>query len=220
MEASGYTAAGQLVRVYVADDHPIYRDGLLRAFQRRREFRVIGESADGETALKEIKQLAPDVAVLDLRLPQVDGIQLLRSIRRDALATRVLLVSAFSDSDLIYQAMSSGAAAYLHKDADRDQICDAVAAVARGETRLPPLIQERLLAALQARADTGRESLTEREHQILALTADGLSAPAIGRELHLSPATVKSHLQNLYEKLRVSDRAAAVAEAMRRGLLR
>ncbi len=207
------------IRVYVADDHPIYRDGLMRALARRPEFDLVGGSADGATAITELEELRPDVAILDLRMPGVDGIGVMRAIQDAELATRVVLVSAFSDSDVIYEAVASGASAYLHKDADRDQICDAVAAVARGETRLPQAIQERLLSAIRARAAAEHTGLTPREREILKLSADGLTAPEIGKTLHLSPATVKSHLQHVYEKLGVSQRTAAVAEAMRRGLL-
>jgi two-component system nitrate/nitrite response regulator NarL len=191
----------------------------MRALARRPGFDLVGGSADGVTALAELEELRPDVAVLDLRMPGIDGIELMRAIKSAKLETRVVLVSAFSDSELIYKAVASGASAYLHKDADRDQICDAVAAVARGETRLPQLIQERLLTAIRARAAAEQSTLTDREREILKLSADGLTTPAIGLELHLSPATVKSHLQHVYEKLGVSQRTAAVAEAMRRGLL-
>jgi two-component system nitrate/nitrite response regulator NarL len=207
------------IRVYVADDHPIYRDGLIRAFQRRRDFNVVGEAADGDKALQDIRELRPDVALLDLRMPGPGGLELLKTIKLEDLPTRVVLVSAFSDNEIVYQSMASGAAAYVLKEADRDQICDAIAAVARGETWLPPLIQSRLLAAIQARANSGRPSLTGREQQVLKLTADGFGAPEIGRRLSVSAATVKTHLQHVYEKLDVSDRAAAVAEGMRRGLL-
>lgn len=208
------------VRIYLADDHPIYRDGLAYAFRRRPDFDVIGESANGVTALDEIKHLNPDVAVLDVRLPDLSGIDLVKTIRNTQLGTPVVLVSAYSDSETIYDAIASGAAAYVHKGADRDQVCDTVAAVARGETRLAPMIQGRLLAGVQAHATYHEKTLTRREHEVLALTADGMSAPGIGDRLQLSPATVKSHLLHIYEKLGVSDRAAAVAEAMRRGLLR
>jgi two-component system nitrate/nitrite response regulator NarL len=208
------------VRIYLSDDHPIYRDGLVRAFRQRPDFQVIGESADGLTALDEVEQLQPDIAVLDVRLPGLSGIELVRSIKYAQLGTQVVLLSAFSDSEAVYEAIACGAAAYLHKGADRDQVCDTVAAVARGETRLPPVIQGRLLAAVRAHATNHETAFTGREHEILTLTAEGLSAPDIGRRLQLSPATVKSHLLHVYEKLGVSDRAAAVAEAMRRGLLR
>jgi two-component system nitrate/nitrite response regulator NarL len=130
-----------------------------------------------------------------------------------------VFLSAHIESELVYRAIALGAAAYLSKEADRAAIFDAVAAVARGETVLSPEIQGGLAAQIQLRETERRPVLSPREQQVLRLIADGGSAPAIARELHLSPSTVKSHLQTLYEKLGVSDRAAAVAAAMRAGLL-
>jgi len=145
--------------------------------------------------------------------------EVLNAIKREELGTRVVFLSAYVESDLVYKAIAMGAGAYLSKEADRAAIFDAVAAVARGEAFLSPEIQTGLTAQIRMREASARPVLTPRERQILRLTADGRSAPDIAGELHLSPATVKTHLQSLYEKLGVSDRAAAVAAAMRRGLL-
>jgi two-component system nitrate/nitrite response regulator NarL len=205
--------------VLVADDHPVYREGIVRAIKERPELELVGEAASGRDALEEIRRLEPDVAVLDMKMPGLDGRQVLNATERDDLGTRVMFVSAYLDSEIVYQAIAAGAKAYLSKESTREQICDAIAAVGRGETVLSPEIQAGLAREIQARSDDQRPLLTPREQEILALTAEGLSAPDIGGRLHLSPATVKTHLQHAYEKLGVSDRAAAVAEAMRRGLL-
>lgn len=170
--------------------------------------------------MANLRRLRPDVAVLDYRMPGLDGAEILDSIRRERLETRVVLLSAFASGDVVYEAVAAGAAAFLAKDAERDEICDAVAAVARGETWLPQAVQGQLVSEVQARGVDTQPVLTAREREVLTLIADGMSAPSIAERLHLSPATVKSHLQHVYEKLGVSDRAAAVAEAMRRGLLR
>jgi two-component system, NarL family, nitrate/nitrite response regulator NarL len=212
--------ASPTVTVYVADDHPLYRDGVVRALRGRAQFDVVGEASDGRAALRAIRALRPAVAVLDMRMPGLDGAEVLDAIQAEGLPTRVVLVSAFTDSELVYRAVSAGAEAYLSKDADREAICEAVAAVARGEARLDLQTQAGLLRAIQSRARDDRPALTPREQQVLELVARGDSAPEIGRRLYLSATTVKTHLQHLYEKLGVSDRAAAVAEAMRRGLLR
>jgi two-component system, NarL family, nitrate/nitrite response regulator NarL len=179
----------------------------------------VGELADGRAALDGIRRLRPAVAVLDLRMPDLDGIRITAAVRRDGLPTRVLLLSAFLDPALVFEAISAGAAGYLSKDAERATILDAIAAIARGQTVLGPEAQTGLAGEVQARASTGRPALTDRELEVLRHVASGRQAPEIARELFLSPATVKGHLQNLYEKLGVSDRAAAVAEAMRRGLI-
>ena len=207
------------VRVFVADDHPMYREGLVRAIRERPDLELVGECADGRTALPEIRRLTPDVAVLDVRMPGLTGTEVLNAIARERIATRVVFLSANVDSDLVYRAVALGAAAYLSKEADRAAIFDAVAAVARGQTVLSPEIQSGLAAQIQLRETETRPVLSPREQEVLRLIAEGSSAPEIARQLHLSPSTVKTHLQSLYEKLGVSDRAAAVASAMRAGLL-
>ena len=203
----------------MADDHPVYRDGIVRAVKERPDLELVGEAGTGREALEAIRELEPDVAVLDMKMPDLDGRQVLNAIERDGLATRVVFVSAYLDSEIVYAAIGSGAKAYLSKESTRQEICDAVAAVARGDTVFSQEVQRGLAQEIQRRSTDERPLLTPREREILKLTADGLSAPDIGKRLYLSPATVKTHLQHLYEKLGVSDRAAAVAEAMRRGLL-
>jgi two-component system, NarL family, nitrate/nitrite response regulator NarL len=206
-------------RVYVADDHPVYRAGVVRAIAQHPDLELVGEAGDGRQALAEIAALAPDVAVLDVRLPGLDGTQVLAALRRDGSSTRVVLLSAYVDSAVVYDAVAKGANGYISKDADRQDICEAIGAVAQGETRLATEVHMGLAAEIRAREVETRRILSDREREVLALTAEGLSAPEIAERVHLSPTTVKSHLQATYEKLGVSDRAAAVAVAMRRGLL-
>ncbi len=191
----------------------------MRAVRSRQELEIVGEAGDGREALEAIRELTPDVALLDVKMPSLDGTQITHAIKRDNLATRVVLLSAHAPSDLIYRAIALGAAAYLSKEASRDEICDTVAAVARGETRLTPEVQAELVRQIQMRSIDERPVLSPREREVLVLIAEGLSAPDAAARLHVSPATVKTHLQSLYEKLGVSDRAAAVARAMRVGLL-
>lgn len=210
---------GDRATVYVADDHPLFRDGVTRAIRERPELELVGEAADGRTALAEIRALRPAVALLDVRMPEIDGLEILNALQRDRLPTAVVLLSAHLSSDLVYRAMSSGALAYLPKESTRQEICDTVAAAARGETRLPQAVQTELVRELRLHAADRRPSLTEREQEVLNLIAQGLSAPEMAERLVLSTATVKSHLMTLYEKLGVSDRAHAVATAMRQGLI-
>jgi two-component system nitrate/nitrite response regulator NarL len=205
--------------VIVADDHPMYRDGLSAALTRRDEFQLVGEYGDGHAARREIERLAPDVAVIDLRLPGIDGVSIVRELAAAQVATRTLMLSASTDAADVYAALKAGASGYLAKDADRTRICDAVAAVAGGQTVLPPELHAGLAGQIRNHSPETNKLLSERERGVLELTAQGRSAREIGAELYLSPATVKTHLQNVYNKLGVSDRAAAVAEAMRRDLL-
>lgn len=203
----------------VADDHPLYRDGVVESMKDRPELEVAGEATDGRAALDAIRSLAPDVAVIDVRMPGLEGMEVLNAVQREELETKVIFLSAFLDGEVGYKAVAAGAKGYLSKESDSNQICEAIVRVARGETVLAPEIQSGLANAIRAREDEDRPILTPREREILALIAEGYSAPEIGERIHLSPATVKTHLQHLYEKLGVSERAAAVAEAMRRGLL-
>ena len=203
----------------VADDHPVYREGIVRAVKERPDLELVAEVATGREALDAIAELRPHVAVLDMKMPDLDGRHVLGAIGRDELPTRVLFVSAYVDSEIVYAAIGGGARGYLSKDATRQQICAAVTAVARGETVFAAEVQTGLAHEIQLRSADAGVLLTPREREILELTAQGFLAPDIGRRLYLSPATVKTHLQRLYGKLGVSDRAAAVAEAMRRGLL-
>jgi two-component system nitrate/nitrite response regulator NarL len=207
------------VRVVVADDHPLFREAVVRAVKERPDFELLAAAADGRQALETIRELRPDVAVLDVKMPGLDGLRVLNAVQRDELPTRVILLSAFLDGAMAFEAIAAGAAAFLSKDADRRRITETVAAVSRGETVLDPEVQAGLAHEIRLRGAKDRPGLSAREREILGHIAEGRSAPEIAKRLFLSPATVKSHMGALYEKLGVSDRAAAVAEAMRRGLL-
>jgi len=214
-----YDRAMSRFRVIVADDHPLFREGVVRAVRAWPELELVAEVSNGRDALQQIRELAPDVACVDLRLPEVDGIGIANAVTRDGLQTRVLLLSAFADDELVYRALEAGATGYLTKDATQDQIARAIHAVAGGHTQLAPELAAGLANQIRVRSHGDTPLLTERERQVLELLCDGLSAPQIAQKLFLGTTTVKSHLGRLYEKLGVSDRAAAVAEAMRRGLV-
>lgn len=213
-------ARGQGKRgVLIADDHPIYRDGLAQAVAKRADLRFVVEAGDGRQALDRVRELQPEVVVADIRMPGLDGLELLAAIGRDFPETRVLILSAHVDGEVVYRALADGAAGFLSKDSPREAICDAIAAVAGGEIALGPKVEGGLASEIRARHQAELAALTEREVQVLRRVAEGESAAEIGRQLYLSPTTVKTHLRTLYAKLEVGDRAAAVAEAMRRGLI-
>jgi two-component system, NarL family, nitrate/nitrite response regulator NarL len=213
------SAGGKRVRVVVADDHPLYREGVVRALSSSGQIEVVAEAGDGRAALSQIEHHQPDVALVDYRLPDLDGVAVAHAIARDGLTTRVILLSAFTESGLVYKALQTGAAGYLPKEARREQIVDAVLACARGETVVSPELTSGLVSEIRMRAVNDAPALTDREREILRLIAAGKSLPEIAKELFLGLTTVKTHVQHLYEKLGVSDRAAAVASAMRRGLI-
>jgi two-component system nitrate/nitrite response regulator NarL len=207
------------IRVVVGDDHPVYREGVARGLSASGRVVVVAQAETGRAALSAIQEHLPDVAVLDYRMPELDGAQVAHAVRRDGLPTRVIVLSAFSDSALVYRAIEQGAAGYLPKESRQSEILDAVLACARGETIVPPALATGLVEELRRHAAGQRPVLTEREAQVLTLMSQGKSVPAIAAELVLGATTVKTHVGHLYEKLGVSDRAAAVAEAMRRGLI-
>jgi two-component system nitrate/nitrite response regulator NarL len=195
------------------------REGLLRAVADQPHLDLVGSAGDGRAALDGIRELRPDVALLDVKMPELDGLAVVRAVTREELPTRVVFLSAYVDSAVAYRAVAEGAAGFLSKEASSQAVCEAIVAASRGETVMSPEVQSGIAEEIRLRSAPERLSLSARENEVLALIAEGLSAPDIGKRLHLSPATIKGHLQSLYEKLGVSERAAAVAEAMRRGLL-
>jgi two-component system nitrate/nitrite response regulator NarL len=207
------------VRVVVVDDHPFFRDGLSRGLVNSGRIEIVGEAENGRDGLDVITTERPDVAVVDYQMPDLDGLQLLSAIIRDGIPTKVLMLSAIVDATIVYAAVEAGAAGYLSKDARRQEIIDAVLAVNRGRTVVPPDLAAGLVSQIRLRAESNRPVLSPRELEVLKGFARGLSVPELGRELFLGTSTVKTHAQRLYQKLGVSDRAAAVAEGMRMGLL-
>ncbi|HEY3775888.1 MAG TPA: response regulator transcription factor [Solirubrobacteraceae bacterium] len=206
------------VTVVVADDHPLFRKALQETIDAQDGLEVVGVAADGEQALELIRAHEPQVAVLDVRMPKLDGREVVRRVREAELDTRVLFVSEYHGGELVLQALTAGGAGYLTKAATAEEICAAIVRISRGEAVLPSDVGTDLATTLRERGDSGTR-LTARELSVLELIAEGESAGVIAQRLHLAVPTVKTHIQNLYAKLGVNDRGAAVAEAMRRGLL-
>ncbi|MGW4340337.1 response regulator [Rhodococcus koreensis] len=209
-----------LTRVLVADDHPVFRDGLARLLGEHPKIEVVGVCDDGDTALAELRRVRPDVAVLDLHLPGRDGIEVIEALEHERLPTRGIIISAFEDSATVYRAFTTGARAYLLKVVSGDTVRDTVLAVAGGATVIAPDLQTGFVEELRRR-QSGPDApvLTARELDVLRLAADGLTIKEIAAELFVGVTTVKTHLQHVYDKLGVKDRGAAVAAGMRRGLL-
>ena len=212
-------ATPERVRVVVGDDHPLFREGVVRALSSSGSVDVVGEAEDGSAALELIKEHLPDVALLDYRMPGMDGGQVAAAVRSQALPTRVLLISAHDEPAIVYQALQQGAAGFVLKDSTRSEIVKAVLDCAQGRDVVAPALVGGLTAEIRHRAEPTGPVLSAREREVLNRIARGQSVPAIAAELYVAPSTVKTHVQRLYEKLGVSDRAAAVAEGMRQGLL-
>ena len=225
VRASGGTVAGTAMKpesgtvsVVVADDHPVYRRGVVRALEAHSQIEIVGEASDGRDALALIRARVPDVVLLDVRMPELDGPEVLAKITAEGLASRVVFLSAFVEGAMVHGALRNGAAGYVSKDASEEELCEAVLEASTGGTVVSARLQGAVVEHVRHRDDDGA-SLSAREQQILTLIAAGESAPSIATQLHLSESTVKTYLRRVYEKLGVSTQAAAVAEAMRRGAI-
>lgn len=204
-------------RILLADDHPVVRAGLAMLLGAEPDLEVVGEAADGAEAVARAEALQPDVVLMDLRMPVLDGAGATEQLRRRVPHARVLVLTTYDTDGDIIRAVEAGATGYLLKDTPRQQLAEAVRAAARGETVLAPPVAARLVRQLRTPA---AESLTRRELEVLGLVARGLSNPEIGRSLVISEATVKTHLLRVFAKLGVDDRTRAVTVALERGLLR
>ncbi|MFE6871985.1 response regulator [Kitasatospora sp. NPDC057692] len=204
------------VRVVVVDDHTVMRAGLVALLASEPTVEIVGEGGDGRAAVELVARLRPDVALLDLRMPVLDGAGATAEITAARSATRVLILTTYDTDEEIERAVESGAIGYLLKDTTREQLVDAIHSAARGETVLAPRVAERLVARLRRPAPV---ALTAREAEVLNAVADGLSNVEIGRRLVITEATVKTHLLRIFAKLDVNDRTHAVVTALDRGLL-
>jgi two-component system nitrate/nitrite response regulator NarL len=207
------------LKILIADDHPVYRQGLERAVGEREDLELIAVCGDGRDALEKINQLEPDVAVVDVRMPGLDGLKIVAAAKRDGLRTKVMLLTGYEDSVAAYRALAQGAAGYVSKTSDVIELCDSIVAAGRGETVIAPQFAAGIETEVQMREQTDRPTLTDTEAKLLRLIAEGRTTARIAESMELSESAVGSHLDGLFEKLQVSDRASAVAAAMRWGLL-
>ena len=210
------------IRVLLADDHPVVRRGLAALLGTLEEFVVVGEAEDGEAAVRETQLTRPDVVLMDVRMPGVDGVEATRRIRKAVPETAVLVLTMYEDDATVFTAMQAGAQGYLLKGAEQDDIADAIRAVSRGQAIFGPGIAARLLQHFAnppaTAADDPFPELTAREKDILELLAHGRRTSEIATALHLSPKTVSNNLTTIFAKLEVTDRTAAVIRARERGL--
>lgn len=203
-----------MITLLIADDHPIVRDGLRSIFEADARFHVVGEAGDGAEAVAVAKELAPDVVLMDLRMPGTDGVTAIRALADQGIASRVVVLTTYDTDGDIIPAIEAGATGFMLKDASREELFRSVQAAARGEAALAPSVAARLMGRLQRPAPEG---LSAREIEVLALVARGATNRHAATKLMLSEATVKTHLLHIYAKLGVNDRAAAVAVAISQG---
>lgn len=217
------------IRVVVADDQTVVREGIVMLLGLLPGITVVGSAPDGEEALRLVAEHAPDVVLMDLRMPRCDGVEATRRIRAEHPGTEVVVLTTYADDDSLFSALQAGARGFLTKDAGAEEIARAVADVRSGAAGLSPQVQLRLLERLSGPAPAEPEprpvqrpslpdGLTQREAEVLALIAAGLSNAEIAGKLFVSPATVKTHINNLFAKTAVRDRAQAVAYAFKHGI--
>jgi DNA-binding NarL/FixJ family response regulator len=205
-----------VITILIVDDHPVVRDGLRGIFSGDERFEVVGEAANGAEAIAVAEARQPDVVLMDLRMPEVDGVAAITELARRGVPSRVLVLTTYDTDSDVLPAIEAGATGYLLKDAPREELFRAVEAAARGQSVLSPAVATRLMGQMRAPAS---DVLSQRELEVLGLIARGSTNREAAEKLFISEATVKTHLLHAYAKLGVKDRAAAVAAAFERGLL-
>jgi len=202
------------VRVLVADDHPVVRQGIMANVKPQGDMTVVAEAGDGVEALELIKEQLPDVVVLDLRMPRMDGLDVLKEVNKSRLPCKVIIMTTFDSEEDVQRAMKAGARGYLLKDSTQEEILDAIRRVSLGETYLPARIVQKVAEGIR------KPELSPREVEVLQWVAAGKSNKEIGAQLFIAEGTVKTHMKNVLEKLAVVGRTAAIREAVHRGLVR
>jgi DNA-binding NarL/FixJ family response regulator len=210
---------GGVIRLLIADDHPIVRDGLTGMFSDEDGFEVVGQAANGAEAVRLAGLLQPDVILMDLRMPEMDGATAIGELTRRGVTARVLVLTTYDTDSHVLSAIEAGATGYLLKDAPPAELLRATRAAAQGQSVLSPAVASKLMGRVRA-PEPAAEPLSQRELEVLGLVAAGCTNKEAAARLFISEATVKTHLLHLYAKLGVGDRAAAVAAAYNRGLLR
>jgi DNA-binding NarL/FixJ family response regulator len=212
----------EAIKILIADDHPVVREGLISMLSREDDFKVVGEAKDGAEALNRAKELSPDVVLMDLRMPEMDGVEAMRQIRSAMPDIKFIILTTYSDDDYIFSGIEAGARAYLLKDAPREDLFKAIRSVYRGESLIQPVVASRLLdrfSQLSRRTPAGEE-LSGRELEVLCLMAKGAANKEISAELNIAQSTVKTHITNIFQKLGVNDRTEAVTQALKKGIIR
>jgi DNA-binding NarL/FixJ family response regulator len=212
----------EAIKILIADDHPVVREGLNAMLSREADFKVVGEAKDGVEAVNKVKELIPDVVLMDLRMPEMDGVEAMRQIRPTNPEVKFIILTTYSDDDYIFSGIEAGARAYLLKDAPREELFKAIRMVYRGESLIQPVVASKLLdrfSELSRRTPSGEE-LSGRELEVLCLMAKGSANKEISAELKIAQSTVKTHITNIFQKLGVNDRTEAVTQAIKKGIIR
>ena len=210
------------IKLLIADDHPVVREGLISMISREPDFKVVAEANNGLEAVEKAKQYKPDVILMDLRMPEMDGVEAIRQIAEVEPDTKFIILTTFSDDEYIFKGIEVGARAYLLKDAPREELFKAIRSVYRGESLIQPVVASKVLSrfAELSRQTQAPEVLTDREVEVLILVAKGSANKEIAEELHISNSTVKTHIASIFQKLGTNDRTEAVTMALRKGIIK
>ncbi len=210
------------IKVLIVDDHTVVRDGLMTMLGREEDFTVVGEAQNGLDAVERARELQPNVILMDLRMPEMDGVEAMRRIRDQDPEVKFIVLTTFDSDEYIFDAIEAGAKGYLLKDASREDLFQAVRAVHRGESLITPAVTARILDRFTqlSRQASPTDLLSEREVEVLQLISRGAANKEIGASLSISESTVKTHVANIFNKLEVNDRTDAVTQALQRGIIK
>jgi len=209
------------MRILIADDHPVVREGLSAMLSRKHDIQVVGEAGNGSEAIDKAKELQPDIILMDLRMPEVDGVEAMHQITAENPDIKFIVLTTYDNDEHIFKGIEAGARAYLLKDAPREDLFKAIRAVYKGESLIQPAIAGKVLArfAELSRQAEVPDSLSERELEVLTLMANGAPNKKIATELFITESTVKSHVQTVFQKLGVNSRTEAISESIKKGLI-
>lgn len=210
------------IRILITDDHPVVREGLSAMLSRERDIEVVGEAKDGKEAVSRAGELQPDIVLMDLRMPELDGVEAMRLIKAQYPNIQFIILTTYNNDEYIFTGIEAGARAYLLKDAPREELFKAIRAVSRGESLIEPAVAGKVLDRLAELSRQARkpEVLSDREVEVLTLIAQGGSNKMIADSLNIGQSTVKTHIQSIFRKLEVNDRTEAVTVAVKKGIIR
>lgn len=211
----------EAIKILIVDDHPVVREGICSMLMREPDFKIVGEATNGLEAIESVRELSPDVVLMDLRMPEMDGVEAISKIKEEKPEVKFIILTTFSDDEYIFKGIAAGARAYLLKDAPREELFKAIRAVSRGESLIQPVVASRLLDRLAelSKKTPSAEMLSERELEVLRLMASGVSNKDIAGQLSITQSTVKTHITSIFQKLNVTTRTEAVTTALRKGMI-
>ena len=209
------------IRILIVDDHPVVREGIGSMLKKEADFKVVGEASNGLEAIEKARELSPAVVLMDLRMPEMDGVEAISRIKAEKPDIKFIILTTYSDDEYIFKGIAAGARAYLLKDAPRDELFKAIRMVSRGESLIQPVVASRVLDKLAelSRKTPAGDTLSDREIEVLRLMAGGESNKDIADHLSITQSTVKTHITSIFQKLNVTTRTEAVTNALKKGII-